>query len=127
MKKVLMTVEASKTGFSIYSENFPVHGYGKSVAEAKQDLKEAFDELILFYKEENRPFESDVVFEYNYDLKSIFNYFGIEGKKLAEKIGMNDSLLRQYTNGITSPSIKQKKRIEEGLHEIGRELLHVQL
>jgi len=25
-------------------------------------------------------------------LKSILNYFGIEGKKLAEKIGMNDSL-----------------------------------
>lgn len=122
-----MTVEASKTGFSIFSEDFPVHGYGKSVAEAKQDLKEAYAELILFYKEENRLFESDVVFEYNYDLKSIFNYFGIESKKLAQKIGMNDSLLRQYTNGITNPSDKQKRRIEEGLHEIGRELLNVQL
>jgi len=122
-----MTVEASKTGFSIYAENFPVHGYGKSVAEAKQDLIDAYNELILFYKEENIPFESDIIFEYNYDLKSIFNYFGIEGKKLAEKIGMNDSLLRQYTNGITNPSDKQKKRIEEGLHEIGRELLNLSL
>jgi len=92
MKKVTLTVEASKTGFSIYTDNFPVHGYGKSVAEAKQDLLDAFYELALFNKEEHIPFEEDVSFAYNYDLKSILNYFGIEGKKLAEKIGMNDSL-----------------------------------
>lgn len=129
---VRMTVEASKTGFSVYSDDFPVHGYGKTVDEAKADLEDAFAEMVALYKEtglaSHPSFKTGkVTFVYDYDLKSIFDHFGIEAKSLANKIGMNDSLLRQYINGLTKPSEKQKNRIQQGLHQLGKELLTLQL
>lgn len=46
---------------------------------------------------------------------------------LSERIGMNHTLLSQYANGRKKPSPKQKERIMEGIHEIGRELTEISL
>lgn len=45
----------------------------------------------------------------------------------ARSIGMNESLLRKYTNGITAPSDKQLKRIESAIRELGNRLKIVKL
>ncbi len=45
----------------------------------------------------------------------------------ARKIGMNESLLRKYKAGIVIPSKKQLKRIEVGIHELGKELMKVKM
>ncbi len=58
-----------------------------------------------------------------FDLPSFFDFYKvINVKALSERIGMNQSLLSQYTNGIKKPSPGQTKRILEGVHQIGREL-----
>jgi transcriptional regulator with XRE-family HTH domain len=64
----------------------------------------------------------------SYDLKSFFEFYRvINAKVLAERIGMNQSLLAQYIHGIKKPSQTQIKRILKGVHEIGKELTEIDL
>ena len=46
----------------------------------------------------------------------------INSKALAEKIGMNPTLLSQYVRGHKKPSPTQSKRILYGINRIGQEL-----
>jgi transcriptional regulator with XRE-family HTH domain len=46
---------------------------------------------------------------------------------LAERIGMNPTLLSQYVRGVKNPSEKQTKKIIQGIHAIGKELADLDL
>lgn len=136
MKKKLVTaiIEASKTGFGIYSDDLPgITGYGKSIEEAKADMQSAIEDVLEAYKEDGTKSmkelnSGNLEFVYKYDVKSLFKYFGmLDATNLARKIGLNPSLLRQYKTGVTVAGPKQKERIEKGLHALGRELLSIRL
>ncbi|CAN5423339.1 hypothetical protein BH20BAC1_BH20BAC1_28550 [soil metagenome] len=136
MKKKIVTavIEASKTGFGIYSDELPgITGYGKSVQEAKADLISAIEDVLNSFKEDGtKPMKElnngSLEFVYKYDIESLFKYFGmLDATNLARKIGLNPSLLRQYKSGITLAGPKQKEKIEKGLHALGKELLNVRL
>lgn len=136
MKKRLITavIEASKTGFGIYSDDLPgVTGYGKSIEEAKADIQSAIEEVLEAHLEDGtEPIKElnkgNLEFVYKYDIESLFKYFGmLDATNLARRIGLNPSLLRQYKTGITLAGPKQKEKIEKGLHALGRELLNVRL
>lgn len=127
-------IEASKTGFGIYSDQLPgITGYGKTIDAAKQDLQSAIDEVLEAHLEDGtQPMKElnngKLEFVYQYDIESLFKYFGVlDATNFARKIGINPSLLRQYKSGITLAGPKQKRRIEKGLHDLGRELLNVRL
>ena len=131
-KRIIATIEASSTGFGIYSDDLPgITGYGDTIEAAKEDIKSAIDEVVKSYKKNEAPAalnNGNIMFQYRYDIGSIFEYFGmLDATNFAKKIGMNPSLLRQYKTGKTLASDKQKKKIEEGLHSLGRELLSVRL
>ena len=51
----------------------------------------------------------------------------INAKFLAEKIGMNATLLSQYVSGTKKPSPKQTEKILSGIHQIGQEPLEINL
>lgn len=75
----------------------------------------AFEDLGFSYTIEEIKFE--------FDLESFFDFYKvINAKALADRIGMNQSLLAQYTKGIKKPSAAQTKRILQGVQQIGREL-----
>jgi predicted transcriptional regulator len=46
----------------------------------------------------------------------------LNSKALAEKIGMNPTLLSLYVRGHKKPSEKQSRRILYGINKIGQEL-----
>lgn len=136
MKNRLITavIEASKTGFGIYSDDLPgITGYGKSIEDAKSDIQCAIEDVLTAYKEDGtEPMKElnngNLEFVYKYDIESLFKYFGmLDATNLARRIGLNPSLLRQYKTGITLAGPKQKEKIENGLHALGRELLNVRL
>lgn len=136
MKKKYVTavIEASKTGFGIYSDELPgITGYGISIEAAKADLRTAIDEVLEAHKEDGtEPMKQlnkgNIEFIYKYDIESLFKYFDmLDATNFARKIGLNPSLLRQYKTGITLAGPKQKEKIEKGLHALGRELLNVRL
>ena len=117
-------------GFDIYLPDVEHHlffGTGETVQEAKDDLLNSYQELLEYFKEEKKPVPEevrDLEFEYKYDIASFFNeynWFNISA--LAKVLGMNKSLLYQYKKGNTYISHEQMKRIEKGVHELGKKLL----
>lgn len=133
-KKITAIIEASTTGFGVYSAELPgITGYGKTVEAAKQDILDAIADVLESHEEDGTvaPVELNggkLLFEFKYDMPSIFNRFDVlNASMFAKKIGMNASLMRQYKSGKAFASAKQKEKIESGLHELGKQLLSVRL
>ena len=117
-------------GFDIYLPDMEHHifyGTGITVQEAKQSLLDTYREILDMYCEDGEPVPEDLQdleFEYEYDIRSFFDEFNwINISALAKVLGMNKSLLYQYKKGNTYISHQQMKRIEKGVHELGRRLL----
>ncbi|MFO8067458.1 MAG: helix-turn-helix transcriptional regulator [Bacteroidales bacterium] len=123
-KKINMIVEKTNTGFSAYSEAYPIFTTGNSIPELVNNAYEAVD---LYFEEQNIVVSSEnVLFEI--DFKQFFQYYKVLNSKfLAEKIGMNPTLLSQYVQGHKKPSNKQTEKILAGIHQIGQELSEINL
>ena len=123
-KKIKAAVEKTKTGFSAYAEDYPVFTTGKTFSQLLTNMVEA---LNLYFEDDNiRVTEKNVLFEI--DLQQFFKYYRvINARFLAERIGMNASLLSQYVQGKKKPSEKQTEKILYGIQQIGRELSEISL
>ena len=123
-KKIKMIVEKTNTGFSAFSEEYPIYTTGKTVAELMNNALEAvslhFEEKNVTVTQENLKFEID--------FKQFFQYYKVlNAKFLADKIGMNPTLLSQYVQGHKKPSEAQTEKILFGIHQIGQELSEINL
>lgn len=121
----MIKVERTNTGFSAYTSKYPAYTTGRSAAELISNM---VDSLNLYFEDEGikRPVtREDLTFQI--ELSSVFDVFPINVKALAERIGMNYTLLSQYVNGKKKPSPRQTGKIMEGIREIGRELTEISL
>ena len=129
----LAILEKDGNGFSVYTENLKtvLHGSGASVAEAKAEMLAGYEDLIKMYAEDGHALPKelqDLSFTYKYDISAFFNAFDfLNASKFAERVGISPSLMRHYKGGNTYISPAQAKKIESGLHQIGKELLAVNL
>ena len=130
MKATALIETGPDGGFDIVLmdlEHHVIFGDGDTVQEAKEDLLNSIQEVIASYTEEGKPVPDelcDLELEYKYDIASFFNEFNwINISALAKVLGMNRSLLYQDKKGDTYISHEQMKRIEKGVHELGRKLL----
>lgn len=121
-KKISVVIEKSITGFSAFAEDYPVNTTGTTMKELIDNTIEAF---FLYF--ENEKFDpSRIGFEV--DFKQFFKYYRVlNSKALAEKIGMNPTLLSQYVRGHKKPSQKQSRRILYGINQIGQELAEIKV
>ena len=123
-KKIKMIVEKTGTGFSAYSEDQPVFTTGKTIPEL---VNNAYEALNLHFEDQEIVVTSENV-QFDIDFKQFFQYYKVlNAKFLAEKIGMNPTLLSQYVQGHKKPSAKQTEKILLGIHQIGRELSEINL
>jgi predicted RNase H-like HicB family nuclease len=131
--EVSAIIEKSEDGFWVTVLDLPgCYSFGKSVREALIATREAITDHINGLNETgekvplvfNHPYE----FTVKYDLQTLFESFRIINKSaMADYIGINPSLLRQYAKGLAFASDKQRERIESALHRIGEELIQVHL
>lgn len=123
-KKIKLIVEKTKTGFSAYSEDYPIFTTGKSIPEL---INNAYEATELYLEEEKIKVEPNYL-KFEIDFKQFFKYYKVlNAKFLAEKIGMNATLLSQYVSGTKKPSAKQTEKILSGIHQIGEELSGINL
>jgi len=116
-KKTIVVIEKTETGFSAYAKDYPVFTTGETMNDLIDNAYEAF--ALYFENSKLHPFQ--LLFEI--DFKQFFQYYKvINSKALAEKIGMNPTLLSQYVRGHKRPSEKQSRRILYGINRIGQEL-----
>lgn len=124
MKKYRMIIEKTDTGFSAYSMDFPVFTTGDSMNEVLDNSVEA---LNLYFEEINQIIKPEQI-KLEIDFQQFFQYYNvINAKILAEKIGMNPTLLSQYVSGKKKPSEAQSQKILTGINRIGKELSELKL
>ncbi len=123
-KNIKVIVEKTRTGFSAFAQDQEVYTTGKTFAELKKNILEA---LNFYFEDEGRKISPKQI-ALEIDLKQFFQYYRvINAKFLAERIGMNPTLLSQYVQGRKKPSTQQTEKIIEGLNEIGKELSEIHL
>lgn len=123
-KKVNVTVEKTDTGFSAFAIDYPVFTTGKTISELSDNMVEA---LNLYFEDDGIRVEAKNI-NLEIDLKQFFQYYRvINAKFLAERIGMNATLLSQYVQGRKKPSPSQTEKILNGIHQIGKELSELSL
>ncbi len=89
--------------------------------------KNALEDAINYFSR-SKPPKSVCQLDFEIDYQDFFDsYKVINSKHLAQRIGMNESLLSQYVNGKKKPSMNQVNRIVAGIHEIGKELYELKL
>lgn len=131
--KVTVIIEKDGNGYSAYTDNLtPVlHGSGKTVDEAKEELMDCYEDIKGYYAESpgGVPAElKDLTFDYKYDVSALFDDFSfLNVSKFAERVGVSPSLMRHYKKGDTYISANQAKKIQKGLHKIAAEFLSVSL
>jgi len=122
-KKINIIVEKTESGFSGYSEEYPIFTTGRNVPEL---IDNALESVQLYFDEKYEVTHENLKFEI--DFAQFFNYFKVLNSKfLAEKIGMNPTLLSQYVQGHKKPSVNQTERILSGINQIGQELSEIKL
>ena len=131
MKKIKVIIEKNDDGYWGHSTNIAnVVGYGETLDACKINILESI-ELAKELEGNNKFPYADGEYElvYNFDLVSLLeNYKGILSNVAFEKItGINQKQMHHYATGLKKPRAEQRKKIEQGLHKLGQELLAIEL
>jgi predicted RNase H-like HicB family nuclease len=122
--RIDVMVEKTKTGFSAYCKDLNVFTEASEVNALYDNLIEA---LELYFEDEEVSISKEDL-DLSIDFRTFFqDYKILNARFLAERIGMNQSLLAQYAAGLKKPSEKQLKRILNGIHSVGKELSEISL
>lgn len=131
MKKVKIIIERSNNLFSAYAENVEgVTGAGDTVEEAKASALKSI-QILVKYNKANVPsiLKGNYILTYKYDVESFLRYYkGIFTNAALERItGINQKQFQHYASGLKKPREAQVKKIEKALHQLGRDLMTVEL
>lgn len=119
MKTVKFSVEKEGNAYTAAAPEFSIYDYASTLAQLNANVRTALALQCEEMGEDVNQYE--VVFEY--DIPSLFDAYNyINAKSFAARIGMNNVLLNQYTQGAKKPSAKQKARIEAGFQTLAQEL-----
>jgi hypothetical protein len=132
MQKIIINVGASSDYFGAYAENCEgIYGAGPTAEAAKADALKGLELFVNSRDKKDLPAILQVDYEivYKYDTQSILNYYNnVFSKPALEHLtGVNQKLLHHYASGLKKPRLAQRKKIETALHNLGKELLAVQL
>ncbi len=135
MEKLIIQIGASSNHFGGFAVNCDgINGAGNTIEECKANILEG---LKLMVKNSEKSYckapqwliDGDYEIEYRYDTQSILNHYSnVFTKPALEKLtGINQKQLHHYATGLKKPRLEQRKKIENALHNLGNELLTVQL
>lgn len=132
MKKVTVLIEYTGNNYCAYA---PILLGCVSTAGTLDEMKKNIKEAIAFHVESSLEFNDPIpaIFKKPYELEfklsieALLNaYSDIFTKAALSRItGINERQLWHYASGMRKPRPQQRKRIEDGLHRLGVELLNV--
>lgn len=134
MKKVTVTVELADNNYAAYIEKLPgCIATGETFDELKDNICEAVEFHLDGMREDGdvipSVFTGEYELVYHFDTQNLLQHYnGIFTKAALERLtGINQRQLQHYASGISKPRKEQSKKIEQALHNLGRELLVVEL
>ena len=117
--RITWQLEETKTGFSAYSEKFPIYSTARDLESLMPQLNEAAALYFAVSEEEETQFRHTL----HIDFQTFFIHYKIlNARILAQRIGMSSALLSQYIRGKKNPSVSQLQRIRKGMLQISQEL-----
>lgn len=132
MKTINIVIEKSADFYDAFAENCEgIYGAGETAEEAKMNALIGLELLLKTQVTEDLPDilkgEYNIIFRY--DAQSFLNYYSNVFSNVAlEKLtGINQKQLHHYASGLRIPREAQRKKIEDALHKLGKELLAVEL
>lgn len=133
MGKLIVNICASADSFGAFAENAEgIYGAGNTIEATKADVLEAIRlikaKLPLSQWPEQLKDESFDI-EWKYDTQTLLQHFaGIFTNAALERLtGINQKQLWNYANGVSKPRTAAKKKIQQALNNLGRELVAVSL
>ena len=135
MENLIIQIEASRDFFDGFAVNVDgISGGGNTIEACKANILEGLkltikNSDISYCKAPKWLINGDYEIEYRYDTQSILNHYStVFTKPALEKLtGINQKQLHHYATGLKKPRLEQRKKIENALHNLGNELLTVQL
>jgi predicted RNase H-like HicB family nuclease len=134
MGKITVRIEKTEHNYSAYIENLNgVVATGKTVDEIKKEIANALAFHLDGMREDGDEIPADFLGKYEivykFDTESLLRYYrGVFTNAALERLtGINQRQLQRYASGITSPKRVQIEKIETALHELGKELIAVEL
>ncbi|MBR2155055.1 MAG: type II toxin-antitoxin system HicB family antitoxin [Bacteroidaceae bacterium] len=131
---MLVSIEKQNDGTYIAynkdGEGFTAIGTGDTIKDAREDFFNSIEEVKESYKDRgiNAPAALMETPTFKFDLASFFEYYSfINATAFARKIGINDSLMRQYKQGKTYISELQLQRIQTAINSIGADFQSLRL
>jgi predicted RNase H-like HicB family nuclease len=134
MEKILATVGMTENNYSA----FVIIGDGIAVATGKtfEKLKKQMRSAVEFHLDGMREDGDDIPQAFNdyelvfkFDPESLLLYYKriFTNSALKKLTGINDRELQHYASGKTKPQPAQSRQITKALHDLGKELLGVEL
>lgn len=126
MKNIKIVIEKSENFYWAFADNMQgITAGGETVQEVKNNILESIEIQKELGNIPNEKYE----LSYKYDMESLLTYYkGILSNPAIEKItGINQKQIHHYASGLKKPRLEQRKKIEEGLHKLGKELLAIEL
>ncbi|MFT3945646.1 MAG: hypothetical protein QM763_01630 [Agriterribacter sp.] len=126
MKQLKIIIERTRNAYSAYAENMEgIAGMGDTVSEAKKSALEAIEiqKALGNFKAGNY----QII--YKFDTQSMLNYYKkIFSLAALERItGIDQKYLQHYSTGLKKPRPERRKKIEKSLHNLGAELMALEL
>lgn len=108
------------------------NGYGATLADALNNLREIVKDYQENEGKEDKFWKkidvSELQFDLRYDLQAFFEaYDFLNITAIAKRSGINPALVRQYASGVKHPSIEQSNRLLGTIHRLGQELQTVSI
>jgi predicted RNase H-like HicB family nuclease len=132
MEKVFVIVEMTDNNYAAYLEQLPgCVSTGKTFEELKKNIVEAVEFHIEGMREDGEeiPFAEAYELSYRFDPESLLQHYdGIFTNASLERLtGINQRQLQRYAAGTSVPRREQADKITKALHNLGKELLAVEL
>lgn len=130
--QIKIIIERSDDSYSSYAENVPgIYGHGDTVEEAKQSALTGIELLKKYNQAENIPaiLKGDYKIIFKFDAESFLNFYKkiFTNAALERMTGINQKQFQHYASGLKKPRLAQVKKIETAMHNLGKELMSVEL
>ena len=124
METIALIIESAKDGELWgrvqYDDNL--------ITESASSVPELERKMKALLKDWHAVDAKQISFELQYDIAGLFDEKKfLNAAVIAERAGINKSLMRQYASGIKFPSLERAKQIERVIHELGKEMLGIKI
>lgn len=124
-EKILLVIESESKSNNLWGR---IEYKDDLIVEVAKDIDELTSKMESYFLKNYKLSKNEFEFDLFFDLTALFkekNFLNLSA--IAERAGINRSIMAQYVAGIKFPSLERAGKIQEVIHGIGNELRSVNL